>query len=105
RKSPRRKPFRRLVSWVPSRGHRVDKQGRKPYHPRSAAPGRMRTRGGVAEWLKAADCKSADERLRRFESYPLHQRFATGRLNGAAPDRGTRRSVLAHSGLVVKVRR
>ena len=29
-------------------------------------------RGGVAEWLKAADCKSADVRLRRFESYPLH---------------------------------
>ena len=28
--------------------------------------------GGVAEWLKAADCKSADVRLRRFESYPLH---------------------------------
>src|ERR1700730_11854816 len=31
-------------------------------------------RGGVAERLKAADCKSADVRLRRFESYPLHQR-------------------------------
>ena len=31
--------------------------------------------GGVAERLKAADCKSADVRLRRFESYPLHQRF------------------------------
>ena len=28
--------------------------------------------GGVAEWLKAADCKSADVRLRWFESYPLH---------------------------------
>ena len=26
----------------------------------------------MAEWLKAADCKSADVRLRRFESYPLH---------------------------------
>jgi hypothetical protein len=31
--------------------------------------------GGVAERSKAADCKSADVRLRRFESYPLHQRF------------------------------
>ena len=30
--------------------------------------------GGVAEWLKAADCKSADISLRRFESYPLHHR-------------------------------
>src|SRR5919109_373888 len=28
--------------------------------------------GGVAEWLKAADCKSARVRVRRFESYPLH---------------------------------
>jgi hypothetical protein len=26
----------------------------------------------VAEWLKAADCKSARVRVRRFESYPLH---------------------------------
>src|SRR5215831_12749280 len=33
--------------------------------------------GGVAERLKAADCKSADVRLRRFESYPLHQRFGS----------------------------
>jgi hypothetical protein len=32
-------------------------------------------RGGVAEWLKAADCKSVDVRLRRFESYPLHHRL------------------------------
>ena len=28
----------------------------------------------MAEWLKAADCKSVDVRLRRFESYPLHHR-------------------------------
>ena len=28
--------------------------------------------GGVAEWLKAADCKSARGSVRRFESYPLH---------------------------------
>ena len=29
--------------------------------------------GGVPEWLKGADCKSVGLRLRRFESYPLHQ--------------------------------
>jgi len=29
--------------------------------------------GGMAERSKAADCKSADERLRRFESCSLHQ--------------------------------
>src|SRR5437870_8266762 len=34
-----------------------------------------RNPGGVAERLKAADCKCADVRLRRFESYALHQRF------------------------------
>ena len=28
---------------------------------------------GVGEWLNPADCKSAAVRLRRFESYPLHQ--------------------------------
>ena len=28
--------------------------------------------GGVVEWLMAADCNSADESLRRFESCPLH---------------------------------
>ena len=36
--------------------------------------GRLADRGGVAEWLKAADCKSVDVCLRRFESYPLHHR-------------------------------
>ena len=30
------------------------------------------TRGGVPEWLKGADCKSARVRLRWFESSPLH---------------------------------
>jgi hypothetical protein len=52
----------------------LTKQGRNPMTPsplRRAAG----DRGGVAERLKAADCKSADVRLRRFESYPLHQRF------------------------------
>ncbi len=29
--------------------------------------------GGVGEWLIPADCKSAAERLRRFESYPRHK--------------------------------
>ena len=28
--------------------------------------------GRVAEWLKAADCKSADVCLRRFEPSPFH---------------------------------
>src|SRR5438445_285695 len=36
--------------------------------PAGSAPG-----GGVAERSKAADCKSADVSLRRFESFPLHQ--------------------------------
>ena len=39
-------------------------------------------RGGVAEWLKAADCKSAGGCLRRFESYPLHQRYSIVRNRG-----------------------
>ena len=30
------------------------------------------TRGEVAEWTKAADCKSAGVSLRRFESFPPH---------------------------------
>src|SRR3954463_12054947 len=32
-----------------------------------------RPRGEVAEWLKAADCKSARASVRWFESSPLHQ--------------------------------
>ena len=39
--------------------------------------------GGVAERLKAADCKSADVRLRRFESYPLHQRLGAEAWRGS----------------------
>ena len=31
------------------------------------------TKGEVAEWLMAADCKSALLRVRWFESIPLHQ--------------------------------
>ena len=34
------------------------------------------TDGGVPERPKGADCKSAGLRLRRFESFPLHQAFA-----------------------------
>jgi hypothetical protein len=30
--------------------------------------------GEVAEWTKAADCKSAGASLRRFESFPPHHR-------------------------------
>src|SRR6266849_3933275 len=53
---------------------RLTKRGRNPMtrfplHRAACDP------GGVAERLKAAGCKSADVRLRRFESYPLHQRF------------------------------
>ncbi len=34
--------------------------------------------GGVPEWPKGADCKSAGVRLRRFESFPLHHRRSPG---------------------------
>ena len=30
----------------------------------------------MAEWLKAADCKSARVSVRRFESFPFHQWFS-----------------------------
>ena len=30
--------------------------------------------GRVAEWLMAADCKSADLCLRKFESFPFHHK-------------------------------
>ena len=46
-------------------------------------------RGGVAERLKAADCKSADVRLRRFESYPLHQRSVAAGLEGVGDRTGS----------------
>ncbi len=53
----------------------VDKRGVRPYERRFPLRQAASDAGGVAEWLKAADCKSVDVRLRRFESYPLHQRF------------------------------
>ena len=31
--------------------------------------------GEIPEWSKGADCKSADIRLRRFESYSRHHYF------------------------------
>ena len=40
----------------------------------SIADGRQCS-GEVAEWTKAADCKSAGVSLRRFESFPPHHRF------------------------------
>ena len=39
---------------------------------RSSLQGKVTMRGEMAEWLKAADCKSADECLRRFESFSPH---------------------------------
>ena len=40
--------------------------GKKNRHNRATSDGR------VAEWLMAADCKSADLCLRKFESFPFH---------------------------------
>jgi hypothetical protein len=37
--------------------------------------------GEVAEWTKAADCKSAGVSLRRFESFPPHHVFNLGLRN------------------------
>lgn len=34
--------------------------------------------GEMAEWLKAADCKSARVRVRRFESFSLHHLYLSG---------------------------
>jgi hypothetical protein len=39
---------------------------------RFSVPGDTGRVGGVAEWLKAADCKSARVCVRWFESSPLH---------------------------------
>jgi hypothetical protein len=47
-----------------------------PETPLRFAQGRARfgaSSGEVAEWLMAADCKSALERVHRFKSYPHHQ--------------------------------
>ena len=35
----------------------------------------------MAEWLKAADCKSVHASVRRFESYSLHHFFSLFLLN------------------------
>jgi hypothetical protein len=36
--------------------------------------------GEMAEWLMAADCKSADESLRRFESFFPHRLASVAQL-------------------------
>ena len=55
-------------------GVRVPSPAQRPSgRVRRAPPGRGRRRGGVPERPKGADCKSAGSRLRRFESFPLHQ--------------------------------
>ena len=38
-----------------------------------------RNHGQVAEWLMAADCKSARESVRWFESSPVHHPVVRGR--------------------------
>ena len=52
----------------------VDTPDRRRHVARLPAPGE------VAEWLKAADCKSARASVRWFESSPLHQ-LKIGRAN------------------------
>src|SRR5438270_5689825 len=47
---------------------RVDRHDPRRHMARLPAPA-----GEVAEWLKAADCKSARASVRWFESSPLHQ--------------------------------
>ena len=79
---------------------RLTKPGRNPmtrFPLRRAAC----DRGGVAERLKAADCKSADVRLRRFESYPLHQRSVAAGIGGSAigPAAASARSVGRSAGV------
>src|SRR3546814_18770270 len=41
-------------------------------------PSLRRSQGQVAEWLKAADCKSARVSVRWFESSPVHHRRRAG---------------------------
>ena len=47
--------------------------------------------GGVAEWLKAADCKSARDSVRWFESSPLHHHRAPAAQPDGASGRGRAR--------------
>ncbi len=42
-------------------------------NPFASSPCYVDKTGEVAEWTKAADCKSAGESLRRFESCPPHK--------------------------------
>lgn len=55
--------------------------GRLAVRLRSRAEPNDGANGGVGEWLKPADCKSAAERLRRFESCPRH--FSETRLDSS----------------------
>src|SRR6516162_5089754 len=71
---------------------RLTKSGRNSM-TRSPLHRAARDRGGVAERLKAADCKSADVRLRRFESYPLHHLFGIAG-EGSAWDPATARGLV-----------
>ena len=63
----------------------VDSARRPPLGAPSPSPGE------VAEWLKAADCKSARESVRWFESSPLHHYLATSAdaFAGTSPDVGS----------------
>ena len=46
-----------------------------------ARSGSLTVSAQVGEWLKPADCKSAPPSgVRRFESFPVHQRFFVNRL-------------------------
>ncbi len=48
----------------------------------------VRGRGGeVPEWPKGADCKSAADRLRRFESSPLHHHAGIAQLAEREPSK------------------
>ena len=44
--------------------------------------------GGVAEWLKAADCKSARDSVRWFESSPFHHLCYQGRIRRSGRQTG-----------------
>jgi hypothetical protein len=58
-------------------------------------------RGGVAERLKAADCKSALFGVRWFESSPLHQSLgSTGRFFGSGGTHGVTAQGMAEFGRV-----
>src|SRR5277367_5645740 len=67
----------------------VDKSRGRLYQ-RGAAPGPRSGFGGVAKRSTAADCKSADFGLRRFESFPLHHALKRNKINHLEKDYHTR---------------